>query len=88
EALVRWSAPIRAFTAEEVWKFLPGERAESVMLATGDDGRSERPADGTRKRQDGEQGRAGKEEGNKEREKKREAKAGGGNRQAEGTREA
>ncbi|WP_175253026.1 isoleucine--tRNA ligase [Pseudomonas sp. BMW13] len=34
EALVRWVAPILAFTAEEIWQFLPGERAESVMLAT------------------------------------------------------
>ncbi|YCH21184.1 isoleucine--tRNA ligase [Pseudomonas sp. D1-3] len=34
EALVRWIAPILSFTAEEIWQFLPGERAESVMLAT------------------------------------------------------
>ncbi|MEN0106178.1 MAG: isoleucine--tRNA ligase, partial [Pseudomonas sp.] len=34
EALVRWIAPVLAFTAEEIWQFLPGERAESVMLAT------------------------------------------------------
>ncbi|HIQ41972.1 MAG TPA: isoleucine--tRNA ligase [Pseudomonas oleovorans] len=34
EALVRWVAPILAFTAEEIWQFLPGKRAESVMLAT------------------------------------------------------
>jgi isoleucyl-tRNA synthetase len=34
EALVRWLAPILCFTAEEVWRELPGERAESVMLAT------------------------------------------------------
>ena len=34
EALVRWVAPILSFTAEEIWQFLPGERAESVMLAT------------------------------------------------------
>jgi len=31
---VRWLAPILSFTAEEIWKFLPGERAESVFLAT------------------------------------------------------
>ncbi len=34
EAMVRWLAPILSFTAEEVWKALPGERDESVMLAT------------------------------------------------------
>ncbi|MBD9400002.1 isoleucine--tRNA ligase [Pseudomonas sp. PDM11] len=34
EALVRWIAPILSFTAEEIWQFLPGERAESVMLVT------------------------------------------------------
>ncbi|MDG1582096.1 isoleucine--tRNA ligase [Pseudomonas sp. GOM6] len=34
EALVRWIAPILAFTADEVWSFLPGERNESVMLNT------------------------------------------------------
>jgi isoleucyl-tRNA synthetase len=34
EALVRWIAPILAFTAEEIWQFLPGERSKSVMLST------------------------------------------------------
>jgi isoleucyl-tRNA synthetase len=34
EALVRWLAPILSFTAEEMWPFIPGERAESVFLAT------------------------------------------------------
>ncbi|MDN5864939.1 MAG: isoleucine--tRNA ligase [Gammaproteobacteria bacterium] len=34
EALVRWLAPILCFTAEEVWRELPGERPDSVMLAT------------------------------------------------------
>ncbi|WP_122239963.1 isoleucine--tRNA ligase, partial [Pseudomonas syringae] len=34
EALVRWIAPILAFTADELWQFLPGERNESVMLNT------------------------------------------------------
>ena len=27
EAMVRWLAPILSFTAEEIWRFLPGERA-------------------------------------------------------------
>jgi isoleucyl-tRNA synthetase len=34
EAMVRWLAPVLSFTAEEAWQFLPGERAESVFLAT------------------------------------------------------
>jgi isoleucyl-tRNA synthetase len=34
EAMVRWLAPILSFTAEEAWKFLPGERNESVFLNT------------------------------------------------------
>jgi len=34
EAMVRWLAPILSFTAEEIWKFLPGERAASVFLGT------------------------------------------------------
>ena len=32
EALVRWLAPILSFTAEEIWRNLPGERGESVLL--------------------------------------------------------
>jgi isoleucyl-tRNA synthetase len=34
EAMVRWLAPILSFTAEEMWGFLPGKRAESVFLST------------------------------------------------------
>jgi isoleucyl-tRNA synthetase len=34
EALVRWIAPILSFTAEEIWQYIPGERAESVFLTT------------------------------------------------------
>ncbi len=33
EALVRWIAPILSFTADEIWQYLPGERAESVFLS-------------------------------------------------------
>ncbi|MDT8406054.1 MAG: isoleucine--tRNA ligase [Methylococcales bacterium] len=32
EALVRWLAPILSFTAEEVWRYLPGERETSVFV--------------------------------------------------------
>ncbi|UGB39079.1 isoleucine--tRNA ligase [Frateuria soli] len=38
EALVRWLAPILAFTAEEIWQQLPGERGESVLFETWYDG--------------------------------------------------
>jgi isoleucyl-tRNA synthetase len=34
EALVRWLAPVLSFTAEEIWRNLPGEREESVFLET------------------------------------------------------
>ncbi|QSA97357.1 isoleucine--tRNA ligase [Methylococcus sp. EFPC2] len=33
EALTRWLAPITPFTADEIWRFLPGARAESVFLS-------------------------------------------------------
>jgi isoleucyl-tRNA synthetase len=34
EALVRWLAPILSFTAEELWRYMPGERDQSVFLQT------------------------------------------------------
>jgi isoleucyl-tRNA synthetase len=34
EAMVRWLAPILSFTAEEIWRLLPGEREESVLHST------------------------------------------------------
>jgi len=34
EALVRWLAPICAFTAEEIWSRIAGDRPETVALAT------------------------------------------------------
>ncbi len=34
ECMVRWLAPILSFTAEEVWRYLPGERRESVFHET------------------------------------------------------
>jgi isoleucyl-tRNA synthetase len=34
ECMVRWLAPILSFTAEEVWRHLPGERAASVFHVT------------------------------------------------------
>jgi isoleucyl-tRNA synthetase len=32
EAMTRWLAPILSFTAEEIWRHLPGERGPSVFL--------------------------------------------------------
>ncbi|MGH8559851.1 MAG: isoleucine--tRNA ligase [Methylococcales bacterium] len=34
EALVRWLAPILSFTADEIWRYLPGKRSGSVFLET------------------------------------------------------
>ena len=33
-ALVRWLAPILSFTAEEIWKYVPGKSEESVLLTS------------------------------------------------------
>ena len=32
EALVRWLAPLVSYTADEIWQYIPGERADSVFL--------------------------------------------------------
>jgi isoleucyl-tRNA synthetase len=32
EAFTRWLAPILSFTAEEIWRYLPGQRSTSVFL--------------------------------------------------------
>jgi isoleucyl-tRNA synthetase len=34
EAMSRWLAPILSFTAEEIWRYMPGERPESVFHTT------------------------------------------------------
>jgi isoleucyl-tRNA synthetase len=34
EAMVRWIAPILSFTADEIWRCLPGQREANVMFAT------------------------------------------------------
>ncbi|MEI7062349.1 isoleucine--tRNA ligase [Dickeya chrysanthemi] len=38
EALVRWMAPIMSFTADEIWAYLPGERAQFVFTEEWYDG--------------------------------------------------
>jgi isoleucyl-tRNA synthetase len=34
ESMARWLAPILSFTAEEIWRYMPGKRDESVFLQT------------------------------------------------------
>ena len=34
EALTRWLAPILSFTSEEIWRYMPGARSESVFFNT------------------------------------------------------
>ncbi|WP_145141555.1 isoleucine--tRNA ligase [Pseudomonas duriflava] len=83
EALVRWIAPILAFTAEEIWQYLPGERNESVMLNTWYDQLAELPAGTELDRAFWDQVMAVKAAVNKELENQRNAKTIGGNLQAE-----
>lgn len=85
EALVRWIAPILAFTAEEIWQYLPGERNEAVMLNTWYEGLSELPEGFELGRAFWDQIMAVKAAVNKELENQRAAKAIGGNLQAEVT---
>ena len=85
EALVRWIAPILAFTAEEIWQHLPGERNESVMLNTWYEGLTPLPEDSTLDRAFWDQVLAVKIAVNKELENLRNAKVLGGNLQAEVT---
>jgi len=85
EALVRWIAPILAFTADELWQYLPGERNESVMLNTWYQGLSELPEGFELGRAYWDRIMAAKTAVNKELENQRSAKAIGGNLQAEVT---
>lgn len=34
EAIARWMAPILSFTAEEIWRYSPGKREDSIFLST------------------------------------------------------
>ena len=43
EAFVRWIAPVLAFTADEMWAHLPGEREDNVLFATWYDGLAPMP---------------------------------------------
>ncbi|AFO51510.1 MULTISPECIES: isoleucine--tRNA ligase [Pseudomonas] len=85
EALVRWIAPILAFTADEIWQYLPGERNESVMLNGWYQGLSELPEGTELGRAYWDRVMAVKASVNKELENQRTAKVIGGNLQAEVT---
>ncbi|TLP59968.1 MULTISPECIES: isoleucine--tRNA ligase [Pseudomonas] len=85
EALVRWIAPILAFTADEIWQYLPGERNESVMLNGWYQGLSELPQGTELDRAYWDRVMAVKAAVNKELENQRTAKVIGGNLQAEVT---
>ncbi len=45
EAFVRWIAPILAYTADEMWGFMPGQREDNVLFATWYDGLAPLEAD-------------------------------------------
>jgi len=85
EALVRWIAPILAFTAEEIWQYLPGTRNESVMLNTWYAGLAVLPEDAALGRAYWAEVMDVKVAVNKELENMRAAKAIGGSLQAEVT---
>src|SRR5690606_25618470 len=85
EALVRWIAPILAFTADEIWQYLPGERNESVMFNTWYEGLVMLPEGFERDRAYWDQVIAVKSAVNKELEAMRATKAIGGSLQAEVT---
>lgn len=83
EALVRWIAPILAFTAEEIWQYLPGERNASVLLNTGYEGLFTLDADADLGREFWADVMAVKVAVNKELENQRSAKTIGGSLQAD-----
>ncbi|UAW99037.1 isoleucine--tRNA ligase [Halopseudomonas nanhaiensis] len=85
EALVRWIAPILAFTSEEIWQYLPGEREESVMLGTWYQGLTALPEGAALDRAFWDDVMQVKVAVNKELENQRNAKVIGGNLQAEVT---
>lgn len=85
EALVRWIAPILAFTADEIWQYLPGQRNESVMLNTWYEGLAELPEGVELGRTYWDGVMAVKGAVNKELENQRATKVIGGNLQAEVT---
>jgi isoleucyl-tRNA synthetase len=53
EAFVRWVAPVLAFTADELWGYLPGKREANVLFASFADVDALLPADGEYRKADG-----------------------------------
>ncbi|MFM7785575.1 MAG: class I tRNA ligase family protein, partial [Gammaproteobacteria bacterium] len=45
EALVRWIMPVLSFTADEIWRCMPGERSETVFASAWYEGLAELPRD-------------------------------------------
>ncbi|HEU0153314.1 MAG TPA: isoleucine--tRNA ligase [Arenimonas sp.] len=45
EAFARWVAPFLSFTADEIWRHLPGTREDNVLFCTWYDGLAPMPAD-------------------------------------------
>jgi isoleucyl-tRNA synthetase len=53
DAFVRWIAPILSFTADELWKYLPGDREANVLFSTTADIDLLLPEDGEYRLSDG-----------------------------------
>ena len=53
EAFVRWIAPVLAYTADELWAYLPGARESNVLFSTIADVDAVLPADGAYRQADG-----------------------------------
>jgi isoleucyl-tRNA synthetase len=53
DAFARWIAPVLAFTADEIWQYLPGDRHENVLFSTVAEIDELLPADGDYRKVDG-----------------------------------
>ena len=85
EAMVRWMAPIMSFTADEIWKQMPGKRAEFVFTEEWYQNLFELDADETMNNDCWEKIKLIRDEVNKQLENKRNDKEIGGSLQAEVT---
>ena len=85
EAMVRWMAPIMSFTADEIWKQMPGKRSEFVFTEEWYQGLFELEASESMNNDYWEQIKQIRDEVNKQLENKRNDKEIGGSLQAEVT---
>ena len=85
EAMVRWMAPIMSFTADEIWKQMPGKRSEFVFTEEWYQGLFELEAAESMNNDYWEQIKQIRDEVNKQLENKRNDKEIGGSLQAEVT---